>query len=251
MYRTKTYTEQINQLNEFNAFRIDFFSVPSFKNEFVESIGKIIGPAPFQERLLTEEEKQKIDIDSIVDNLDNSIEEIISKKIYKFYDFEICNISSELYISQYYLFLYLDCKGNKMGLNGYLSKVSEIFNALNAFSTKLTPQKVSLINTYHTLIDENSLWSVFDREAFPLVESANLVNGRYADQHLYESMSINLIRDIRKGSNDKNKTMFDINITSYATSDISSINDTDFQEIFKDMQTNAQIEATRCFVDEF
>lgn len=254
MCKAKTYTEQINEFNEFIAFRIDFFSVPSFKNEFVEIIGNIIGPAPFQERLLTEEEKQKIDIDSIVNNLDNSIEEIISKKIYKFYDFKISNISAELYISQYYLFLYLNYKGDSSCENNYLLKVSEIFNTLKPFSTKLTPQKISLISTYHALIEEKLLWNVFDKEAFPLMESNNLVNGRYADQHLYKSMSINLIREIRKGYYEvdgNEKMMVDVNITSYATSDMDTINDTDFQKEFQNMQNKSQSEVTRCFNDEF
>ena len=86
------------------------------------------------------------------------------------------------------------------------------------------------------------------------MESNNLVNGRYADQHLYESMSINLIREIRKGHYEvdgNEKMMVDVNITSYATSDMDTINDTDFQKEFQNMQNKSQSEVTRCFNDEF
>lgn len=212
----------------------------------------MIGSPSFQERLLTEEEKQKIDIDSIVNTLDNSIEEIISKKIYRYYNFKICGISSELYISHYYLFLYLNYKGNNTQID-YLSGVCDVFDRLKDFKTKLTPQKISLISSYHAQADTEQLWTVFDKEAFPLMESSNLVNGRYADQHLYAPMSIDLIREIRKGYNEGNEQeeRYDVNITSYATEEISSVGDIDFHDIFSNMLKNSNNEVTRCFNSEF
>ena len=80
-----------------------------------------------------------------------------------------------------------------------MAEVCNIFNQLREFSSKLTPQKLSFITSYHAQADEGQLWKVFDKEAFPLMESDNLVNGRYADQHEYEALSIYLVREIRKG----------------------------------------------------
>ena len=251
MCKIKEYTKNVNSLNESISFRMDFFSVPSFKNEFVENIGEILGFPCFQERLITEEEKQKIDIDSVVNTLDNSIEEIISTKIYKYFDFKISNIDCELYISHYYIFLYIDYSGYD-GDGDYLAEVCNIFNQLREFSSKLTPQKLSFITSYHAQADEGQLWKVFDKEAFPLMESDNLVNGRYADQHEYEALSIYLVREIRKGYDKETQNIiYDVNVTSYATRVINSIKNIDFNDIFSQMLDNSHKEVTRCFTPKF
>ena len=65
MCKTKAYTENMDAMNESVAFRFDFYSMPSFKNNFVELLRKNLPVQQFTERLLTEEEKQKINIDAI------------------------------------------------------------------------------------------------------------------------------------------------------------------------------------------
>lgn len=255
MCKTKEYTAGINDLNESVAFRLDYFSVPSFKNDFVERLGAIIGKCDFQERLLTEEEKQKVAIDALSNTLDVSLEELIGKKIYKFYNFKIGDMSSELYISPYFLLLYID-KGRTIATSW--NEISAIFSLLKSdFSLSLSPQNLLCITSYYASVDEGQLWTIFDRDAFPVLDDANIVNGRYADKHKYDSSDIDLIRELRKGiyveneSSNEGDIMYNVNIATYNNLEITSLDELDFVTKLPKMLHDSQKEVTRCFVAGF
>lgn len=251
MCKTKAYTENMDAMNESVAFRFDFYSMPSFKNNFVELLRKNLPVQQFTERLLTEEEKQKINIDAISYTLDNSIEEIISKKIYKFEQFHMANCMAELYIGPYFLFLYLKRKREEQVR---LKELDTVFNLLKSKSSELNLLNTTCILSFNKYLGENDLWKIFDKDAFPSLDTETMTVGRYADSHLYGNMNVELVRVLSKGFYEKEDgevidPCFYVNIIANGTIPQLSLQSDDFPIILSKLFNQSQNEATKCFIN--
>lgn len=250
MCRLKPYTKQMEEKNTSVAFRFDFYSMPSFRNKFVENAIKAFDKRGFTERLLTEEEKQTINIDTVCSVLDNSIEEVVSKKVYKLEGIS-CSDGNEidLYISPYFLFIYFKRKKDK---DVPWDSLQDIFNLLAQYKEEIDLQNISCNVVFQAETDEDGLWHVFDHDAFPTLDTDTMTVGRYADSHKYADMTVELVRIVRIGKNRQpDGTEIDpcyfVNITS-----IGSLHDNDLlgnrhNERLNELYAKACEEATKCF----
>ena len=89
------------------SIRIDFFSKPMFNNTFIERLNDtMFNKLKFYNRLMTDEEKQRIDIDDVAQNLSISIEEIVCKKVYSYIGTTEDDLNVETYISDYFICMF-------------------------------------------------------------------------------------------------------------------------------------------------
>lgn len=254
MCRLKQYTERMDEQNTSVSFRFDFYSMPSFRNTFVENAKYALSARRFTERILTEEEKQMINIDSVCNVLGNSIEEIIGKKVYKLEGIACRNRGEiDLYVSPY--FLYVHCSRE---LNKELpwDDLYNVFKLLAQFGRDIDLQNTTCSVIFRSQTDEDGLWSVFDRSAFPTLDKETMTVGRYADSHKYDDMTVELVRIVRIGRNQQpNGRIIDpcyfVNITS-----VGNLRDErllDKKDVCNDrikvLYTKTRDEATKCFYE--
>lgn len=112
------------------SFRVDFYSRKDFIAKFQSIANDIIGE--FSERLLTDEEGQRIDVNSVAANLENSTNEIMDKKAFIFRwaddstenDWEI----TQVIVSPYFIFVY--CRGGQERINSIVTRFNLIASYL-------------------------------------------------------------------------------------------------------------------------
>lgn len=120
------------------SFRVDFYSRKDFIATFQAIADKIIGE--FSERLLTYEEGQRIDINSVAANLENSTNEIMDRKAFIFKWADDSRESSwnftQVIVSPYFLFVY--CRGDKERLNSIRTRFDLIASYLPSLSDEIS-----------------------------------------------------------------------------------------------------------------
>lgn len=248
MCKIKDYTQQMEEMNSSVAFRFDFYSMPSFRNTFVESVKEKLQIRDFTERLLTEEEKQTINIDALCSVLDNSIDEVVSKKVYKMVCTTPGDDSLELYISPYFLFvIYSRTEENKQIPWEILQTITSL---LVEREGDIDLQNTSCHVLYQKKTDETQLWDIFDHEAFPTLDTGAMTVGRYADKHKYgDNVTVELVRIIKIG---KFKLSDDEVIDPYFCININSISNSNGDTFLENPNIQnlydiACKEATKCF----
>lgn len=258
MCRIKPYAKQMDEKQTSVMFRFDFYSMPSFRNLFVEEAKKLLPTQGFTERLLTEEEKQIINIDSVCSILDNSIEEVVSKKVYKL---EVAPCQEEgkidLYVGPYFLYVYCTRELNK-GLPW--SRLQEIFDLLAQYSRDIDLQNVACSVVFQATTNGEEMWRIFDHDAFPTLDVSTMTVGRYADSHQYEDITVELVRVVKIGVNElPDGTTIDpcyfVNITSISNlrderlfeKSASGNSEETYGERIKGLYRKACEKATKCF----
>lgn len=194
----KKYSENMQKLLREFSFRIDFYSMPAFKDEYVEMVRKYVGDVFFEERVLSEEERQIVDVDTISDNLKITIEDIISKRNYIFRGIDFSGVLGELYVSPYYILVrFLPQQGHAFDAH-CLDCLPELFKE------KFLKNKVNILNLYCITRHECNLfkkdiWQVLDVDAFPQIDLNTFSAGRYADSQQGKNCFVDVIRDLRSG----------------------------------------------------
>lgn len=252
MCKLKPYTEAMDNRNVSVAFRFDFYSMPSFRNSFVEQVKSSFALNGFTERLLTEEEKQTINIDAVCDILDNSIEEMLSKKVYKL---ELTlpqdRASVDVYISPYFLYAHCSRKQNKELSWDELNKV---FRLLKDNVQQIDLQNIACITVFQAEVGGKELWQVFDHDAFPTLDVETMTVGRYADSHQYDNIVAELVRIVKIGTcqqadGSEINPCYLVNITSIGNlqDKNSFLGDVPCEEVMKQLYEKSCEEATKCF----
>lgn len=118
------------------SFRIDFYSRKDFISKFQQVASEIIGD--FSERLLSDEEAERIDIVSLAANLENSTNEIVDRKAFIFKwkgdatSGSNSNNIEQVIVSPYFIFVY--CRGDKATINSIKRK----FETIASYMPELT-----------------------------------------------------------------------------------------------------------------
>ncbi len=152
------------------SFRADFYSKKNLIESFQNIAPQIIGN--FSERLLSEEEKNRIDIASVSANLGNSLNEISERKAFIFnwennqkYSNDSIN---QIFVSPYFIFLY--CRGDKDAINAFKKKALSLIDIINDLSNSITLCGIRFTSKYEFL-GKKEAFPTFGLKFYPLGES--------------------------------------------------------------------------------
>ena len=225
------------------SFRLALFSLPQFKEELIEVFTKNFPYATkFEERIITEEEQQVIDIDAVAYDLEIPLIDIMNKKTYIFRDVMIGQKKSIVYINPHYVFIRTLLGEGEMIDRNYLAKLNCILNP--EILTKNSPRKFYCLTTHYCELPIEKIGEVMDLEAFPKIDWDNYGGGNYVDNYVNECCSIDLKR-IMERYEDENMPYAIIHILSSAYIDTFDINA--MTETCHAMYEHSLTEVARCF----
>lgn len=135
------------------SLRIDFYSKKNFIFRFQDVSG---GDLHFlQERLLTDEERDRIDITSVAANLGNSVNEVAERKasIYEWlHDHEVGGIA-QVFVSPYFIFMY--CRGSRETISSLSGRLDMIAGYMPAFVGDLSLCGMRLSSRYSIFAEKD------------------------------------------------------------------------------------------------
>ena len=114
----KPYTDKMAKYLKSVAYRASFFSMPDFKSRYLASFVNAFPKASYKERKLTQLENQIVNIDAVADDLDIPLVELMDQKVYVFDDVNIAGRLATVYICHYYIYVYSELDGKKLGKEG-------------------------------------------------------------------------------------------------------------------------------------
>lgn len=218
----KKYTGEMLAARTQVAFRLDFFSMPSFYSEYPDMLSKKYHVENFNVRELSGTEQQQVDVDSVSESMDSSVGEIIEKKNYILRGLQMDNIpvKADVFISPYYVFAELieaeshieDAGIIKQFIDGLLLYENE--KSIDMQDTSLYMRHV----VERPSLEE--LFTIVDRTAFPILEDKGTLNGWYSDTREAGKYDANLVRVIRQGETDGNP-MYQMTVMSKVTPNAS------------------------------
>lgn len=196
MCQKEKYTKSMSQFAEELNIRIVYSSLAGFMDKYMSKVRTKYIECSFRERILTQEEVQIINVDDISVELDVTIEDIISKKVYVINRFSMFGDDEiTLYIGAYFTAFIFRLRGQNFKHN-YVSKIASLLD-MSAF-LKLLDVTSYTCRLYHAVVvSEADLWNVLDREAFQNV-GANAINRQISETYQDEGFEIDLVRDLRR-----------------------------------------------------
>lgn len=176
----KSYSLKMKAMRKSISFRLDMYSLPDFKEKYLAKMGEISNS--YREGVLSESERQMVDIDSAAYNLGETIETLAEKKVYYFSDVVFDKgegITGVVIVNPYYLFIQVNC------VNGEITKqcIEKIKSLLfDEVLENVTTSKFFTCQVYHyKRVGKEEIDTVIDKNAF---KSINVpINGRYADEY--------------------------------------------------------------------
>lgn len=203
MCQKKAYTDVISQFAEDLNIRIVYSSLPDFKDRYMVHIRENYAGCSFRERIITQEEAQIINVDDISVELDITIEDIISQKVYVINDFaDFADYEAKLYVGAYFTALIFRLKGQNFQ-EEHIKGIASLLD-LSSFTQLLDITSYTCRMFHAVLVSEEELWSVLDAEAFPNV-GTNTINRQLSETYHDDGFDIDLNRDLRKVTNDTGK----------------------------------------------
>lgn len=201
MCRKKAYTEDISNFAEDLNIRIVYSSLPEFMDQYMGKIRKENKECSFRERIITQEEAQIINVDDVSVELDITIEDIISKKVYVINGFaDFTDYETTLYIGAYFTAFIFRLRGKRFNYNS-VAKIADILD-VSKFSDLLDITSYTCRLLHAVVVSESDLWNVLDQEAFPNV-GENTINRQISETYTDELFEIDLNRDLRKALNEE------------------------------------------------
>lgn len=239
----KTYELRMDEFLNAVAFRVTLFSLPQFRGTFVNLLVQKFPEIKYQERPLGQYEGQLIDIDSIAAELDVPITNLIEQKIYVLDSIKVGNQECRIYVSPYYVFVYLPLQENKEIPDSIGEEICGIIGIEMLENAQV--QTISCITNHYLNIKPGQIFSedILDPDAFPQFYPTNIETGRYSDSHLDEKEhELTLIRDITRGIDvETQEEYLNINLTSIAST--HKVANEEYQKLY-DL---ALEEVARCF----
>lgn len=239
----------MNEFLNYVSFRIEFFSLPTFKDKYVVYLANKFPNIYYKEQTIEDTmiEWSLIDVDTIAMDLDLPIMSIANHKNYVIDDILVGGLHSKVYVNPYYIFIHIPIKNGETINKKLKSDVKRVFN-MTVLKNEIQIQNVSCIVNHYLNITPKDLykWEVLDKDAFPQIYPNEINTGRYSDSHQNENGTQQiLIREIFKGSDINDKTSLYVSITSSSTYDNSIIEN--FNENYQELYDLALNEAARCF----
>lgn len=242
MCKVKNNTEKIGKYQRGINIRFDYYSVPG-------SVTKVVGIlAPgtnYENRKPTEEKMQIVDYDSVASSMDMTITELL------FHAVHIMTCDGGRYtIFVHRNYVSVDFRTEGMDGNAAIIKGAAkiLYHFLGEGEEGFNIQDVCCrVNLFTPEISNDTIWTVLDQSAFPVMEGSKVVNGNYVDTYEVENYYIDLLRNIRPSAAEKN----DVVVSTTAMCDYEKlaamIAEQGLEGVLKDMLDKSVNEITRCY----
>lgn len=232
-------------MNEFLysiSFRASFFSLPTFMNNYVSTLAELYPDASFKEMPVSQTESQLIDIDTIASELDVPIVNLLEQKNYVFEKIVIGGTNAKVYITPYYVYVYIPVNENVVIGETLVADVDRILSTERLQKTMIQEYSCQVNHYLNLRPSEIFKNGILDKDAFPQLYPEEISTGRFSDSHLTdEGYELKLIRDILKGKDlDSEEPYLGVNILSIASTKSTDCN-------FNTLYELALTEAARCF----
>lgn len=246
MCEKKTYSPKMKSLRKRISFRLDFFSLPSFKDEYLSKKGEISNN--YKESVLSELERQIVDVDSVAYNLDVTLETIAEKKSYCFSDVIFDNdsdIKGKVIVNPYYLFIEVQCKDGDISEKCINKIKSFLFDEVMAPVT--TSKFLTCQVDHYTFVKKDEIDSIIDKSAFVSIDTP--INGRYSDEYKVvgkgeENIDTALIRYLQLYDDNQ----YDILVKTILSISLNDDLSRHEQSIIDRMISISEQETSRCFI---
>lgn len=222
------------------SVRMDFFSKPMFYDMFIGKLNVTdFSKMKYYSRLLTDVKMQRIDIDSVAQNLSVSLEEIVSKRVC-LYIGTARNLKVEAYISEYFICLYFEkTPESDFSEKGRLLK--EVFDSLKEMDTVINGQNFSFRTNSHIQADGEFIRTELNSDYIKIPDKEGFTNARYADLFVLDAegrMDVNLIRDVMKIESPEGNFLYDILISAIANRRIDNerLEELDFEGLVSTLE---------------
>ena len=198
MCKTIAYTSQHRKYVSGLYVRIEYFSLPGFFEHFAKEKKVLLSSlnGSFQERPLTQEEIQLVDVDDIAADLEIAIEDIIGKRIFIYKSLSIQGLQGEFYISHNFVHLELSKIPEDLEWKDVLSLVAKILD-LSKFKTELTIENFEIGIRHVLSVDINNIWDTLDHNAFMSIDD-DPINSSYYDEYYIGDSIIGSKRFLRQ-----------------------------------------------------
>ena len=203
MCKRKDYSASISQYAEELIFRVVYASFSDFISKYIGYFKSIFPDSSFRERIITQEEGQIVDVDTIAADLDITIEDVLNEKVY-ILTTEIEQYDFSVFIGNHYLVVKLNIRGKDVSNHN-----REILAQM--LDTQSIKENIEIIKFYcqlsHTIAtsSRDELGTVLDLSIFEGID-ADIKNSRYADSYLYNNYDIQLTRELRDIIFEKDKS---------------------------------------------
>lgn len=221
------------------SIRIDFFSKPMFYDMLIDKLNDTdFSGMKYYSRLLTDVEMQRIDIDSVAQNLSVSLEELVSKRVC-LYTGETQSLKVEAYISEYFICLYFE-KTDKSDFSEKERLLKYVFDNLKEMGTIINGQNFSYRTNSHIQADGEFIRTELNSDYIKIPDGEGFTNARYADLFVLDEgrMDVNLIRDVMKIESPEGDFRYDILISAIANRRIDNerLEELDFEGLASTME---------------
>ena len=247
----KEYKPRMNEFLNYVCFRIEFYSLPTFLDNYVAYLANEFPNVLSKQRALSQAEMGLVDVDTIAWDLDLPIVSIIEpdQQSYVFDDIIVGGLLSKVYVNPYFVCIYIPIdNGNTINEETLESDIKRILN-MDVLNAVAQIKNISCIaNLYLNCTPETyNKCEVLDKDAFPQINPDDINSGRYSDSHQTDNgIERILIRDIIKGRDGKTDIIYlYVSITSISIYDPSS--NVNFDKIFQELFNSALNGAARCF----
>ena len=256
-------------------FRLDYYSLPRFKEKYLDIKGEISNN--YRETNLTEEEKQMIDVDAVAYNLGEPLDTILSKSVYFFRDVKFddeANINGDVVVGPYYLFLQLFLKEDGEITPRCYERIKEFLfvkemaplTTTSCFTCQVDHQKSPKVEEIDSIIDINAFTciangnkaaitkSVKDSSIFSCIgtDDVLLANSRYTDEYVKaftdeKTINISLSRMLQLAKGEDELYYYNVLVNTNLCIDLDDDFSNMSEKIIDKIIDYSTIESSRCF----
>lgn len=237
MCKIKEYKDATNKYLNSILLRLDTYLLPDDIEKVLYDLRDKSKGTP-SEIPFDDINEQIIDIDSVAELHNAYINTILdTKKIYTLKNTDFNGVELNIYLNKF--FIAFEISKNDQNIEDAVNAIRNSF--LNTYNMSIDFGYLRL--SYSNVdIDNNNLWNVFDKSAFPVMDGAQS-NGFYVDTVSDNNIDLDLIRSISPSSEYAGSS--NVNIQTKAIFQTKSTAETSDKVL--DAVSFSKREATRCF----
>lgn len=221
------------------GFSIAYYSIGNNWESIASELKKLNPDCRFENSNLTEEEIDIINADKLAYTLGLAVSDITKNKCYKFDNIKFANHDSVIFISRYFLYIFIENDVN-LTVSTFEEKDEALFDfILHSFEIEIRAIECNLHCRKEGALE--SIVSEIDEMAFPDNNDSSIMNSSYVDLRMYEKCQVNLSRTLRKSYDQE---LYELTITTTASFNQSSIVRS-ITEIYEEMLHFVLLDTTR------
>lgn len=251
MFEKKNYSKEMKALRQRVAFRLDYFSLPTFKEKYFDIRGEISND--YVEGILTEDERQMVDLDAVAYNLGETLDNILVKKAYHFFDVvfdEACEIKGDVIVSPYFLFLQIVCDKDGAITEKCVRKLYEYLSDANLESVTTTKMFTCQADHQKVVDSIEDISKIIGDVAFCHFDAPR--NSNYLNEYVLNmqgnEIDASLKRYIQQSIDNKTgEIVYNILVNSILSMRINGDFSLQGEDIINSFINYSELETSRCF----